>query len=206
MTRIKICGITTLEDALEAVDAGADALGFVLASSPRLVRPDLAREIRRQLPPFVHVVGVFVNAPLERVRSVVEEVGIDTVQLPGEETPDYCARLGVAVLKRFPVGEEDTAESIQSRVDGYRVSGCLLDPGTGGGRTFRWEVGRGIGLPLIIAGGLNAANVAEAVRRVRPYAVDVSSGVEDAPGRKDPDRVRAFIEAVRGEDARHVAR
>jgi phosphoribosylanthranilate isomerase len=160
MTRIKICGITTLEDALEAVDAGADALGFVLASSPRLVRPDLAREIRRQLPPFVHVVGVFVNAPLERVRSVVEEVGIDTVQLHGEETPDYCARLGVAVLKRFPVGEEDTAESIQSRVDGYRVSGCLLDPGTGGGRTFRWEVGRGIGLPLIIAGGLNAANVA----------------------------------------------
>jgi len=201
MTRIKICGITNREDAQAAVAAGADALGFVFADSPRRVSAARAREIVDGLPPFITAVGVFVDAAVEQVQQTREQAGLDLVQLHGEEPPEYCERLSGRVLKRFAVRDDDTREGLRARMREYRVRAYMLDPGAGSGQTFRWEIARGIDLPLIIAGGLTPKNVAEVVRMVRPYAVDVSSGVEVAPGKKDPDRIRAFVQAVKEADA-----
>jgi phosphoribosylanthranilate isomerase len=201
MTRIKICGITNLDDARAAVEAGADALGFVFADSRRQVSAGQAREIVAALPPFVSTVGVFVDAPQEQVHRTLERAALDLAQLHGNESPDYCRHLAGRVIKRFPVSDDDTPDSLRARLAGYRVGAYLLDPGRGTGIAFRWEIARGIDLPLMIAGGLNPTNVADAVRIVRPYAVDVSSGIEATPGKKDPDKMRAFVQAVRDADA-----
>lgn len=206
MTRVKICGITTAEDARMAAEAGAHALGFVFADSPRRIEARRARGIVDRLPPFVVTVGVFRDATVEEVRNVVAEAGVDVIQLHGDETPDDCARLGGRVLKRFPVGDGDTVDSVRTRVRGYPVAACLLDPGAGSGRTFPWRLGRAVDLPLVLGGGLAPDNVAAAIREARPWAVDVSSGVELAPGRKCARRVRAFLRAVREEDERSAAR
>lgn len=200
--RVKICGITSLHDAQVAVDAGADALGFMFyVRSPRWIEPEAAGEIVRSLPPFVAAVGVFVNAEESFVRRVAAQCGLDAVQFHGDETPEYCARFEpLRVFKAFRV---NAAESLRALAD-YSTSAWLLDafvpdqPG-GTGRTFNWDLAiqaKQLGRPIILAGGLTPENVADAVRRVRPYAVDVSSGVESAPGRKDPARVRAFVQAA----------
>jgi len=201
MTRVKICGITNLEDALAAVTAGADGLGFVFRESPRHVSPGHARQIVEALPALVTTVGVFMDAPEQRVRETLEQAGLDLVQLHGKESPAYCERFRGRVLKRFPVYVDDTPERLRARMQGYDVRAYMLDPGAGSGQTFRWEIARGINLPLIIAGGLTPENVAEVVRVVRPYGVDVSTGVEAAPGKKDPHRIRAFVHAVKEADA-----
>ncbi len=201
MTRVKICGITNREDAQAAVAAGADALGFVFADSPRRVSAARARQIVDGLPPFITAVGVFVDAAMEQVQQTREQAGLDLVQLHGEEPPEYCERFQGRVLKRFPVYVDDTPKRLRARMQGYDVRAYLLDPGAGSGQTFRWEIAREIELPLIVAGGLTAENVAEVVQIVRPYGVDVSSGVEVAPGKKDPDRVAAFVQAVKEADA-----
>jgi len=205
MTRVKICGITSFEDAECAVEAGADALGFVFAASPRQISPGQARDIVRRLPPFVRTVGVFVDAPFDEVQAVATRAGVDVVQLHGQEEPGYCGRFSRTVLKRLAVSEDDTAEVLAARAASYNVSAVLLDPGAGSGRTFRWELARGIRQLVILAGGLTPENVAAAVCAVRPYGVDVASGVEESPGCKSPARVRAFIEEVRREDAKPVA-
>ena len=206
---VKICGITSLEDARVAVDAGADAVGFVLwPGSPRYVSRETARDIAAALPPFVSRVGVFVDPTSDELRDAAEEIGLDVLQLHGNEDLDTLAPLPRRVLKAVRVGPGfDPEEAL--RHEG-RVAGVLLDakaegglPG-GTGRTFDWSLVRGVrlrGSYVVLAGGLTPENVAGAVKLVRPDAVDVSSGVESSPGRKDPRKIRAFISAARGERA-----
>lgn len=205
MVKVKICGITTIEDALTAVEAGADALGFVFYDkSPRCVEPDKAAGIIRALPPFVTAVGLFVNADIDFLNSTAECCGLDLIQLHGDETPDFCSLVNRRVVKVFRIRD---AQSLDPMKD-YRVAGYLLDAYSpqiygGTGLTFNWDIARDAKKhgPIILAGGLTPDNVREAVDAVRPYAVDVSSGVEAAPGRKDPDKVRKFIEnAKRGRE------
>jgi phosphoribosylanthranilate isomerase len=205
MTRIKICGITTPEDARAACRAGADAIGLVFAESLRRVPIERAREVIAATPALVNIVGVFLNQSIEQVTEIAAAVGLDTVQLHGDEPAEMCAQLRPRVIKRFNVEPGDTLERLAARMRPYRVSGYLLDPGTGSGRTFDWSVAQGIGLPLIVSGGLNAGNVGAAIRALRPYAVDVSSGIESSPGRKDAEQIREFVHRVRKADATNAA-
>jgi phosphoribosylanthranilate isomerase len=197
LPRVKICGITSVQDALHAVRCGADALGLVFyPKSPRCLTRQQAREIVAALPPFVVPVGLFVNCPAAEIGDIAAGCGFDTVQLHGEETPDDC-RLGpLRVIKALRVKDRASLAAI----DDYQVSALLLDawvPGTygGTGQTFNWQLAASAARRhrIVLAGGLSPANVAEAVNIVRPYAVDVSSGVERAPGQKDPELVAAFI-------------
>lgn len=203
MIRIKICGITNLEDALLAAALGAQALGFIFyPKSPRAVSPEAARDIIRGLPPFVLAVGVFVDAEASSVREIAERVGLDWVQLHGRESPQYCRALGRRVVKGFRIQDANSLAALPA----YRgaVQAFLLDtykPGTPGGtgETFDWDLARRAGEygPIILAGGLNAGNVAAAIRAAQPQAVDVASGVEAAPGKKDPEKLRSFFEAIK---------
>ena len=198
MVRVKICGITNLEDALTAVDAGADALGFVFfQGSPRFVSPEQAAEIIRNVPPFVQTVGLFINEDLAMVNAVADQSGLDVIQLHGEESPGYCKSVRRRVIKAFRVKDI----SILDVMVQYQVSGYLLDAWSpaahgGTGQTFNWEIAAEAtkrGLRIVLAGGLTPDNVAEAVTTVKPYAVDVSSGVESSPGHKDSDKIIKFI-------------
>ena len=202
MVRIKICGITNLEDALLAADLGANALGFIFsAKSPRCVAPEAAREIIRQLPPFVVSVGVFVNEEAARVRDLAARVGLDWVQLHGQEPPDYCRSLVRRVLKGFRIKDVHSLKELQAYQGA--VQAFLLDTHkkgqTGGtGEVFDWDLARQAQAygPIVLAGGLTAANVARAIKIAQPQAVDVASGVEAAPGKKNPEKLRAFFKAV----------
>ncbi len=197
MPRVKICGITTLEDALHATACGADALGFVFyAGSPRCVDPDRARGIIAELPPLITTVGLFVNEDPAKIREIVEYCGLTVVQLHGDETPDQCNLPPFRVVKALRL--EPDAEL--STFSGYPVSALLLDasvPGQFGGTGQRcdWDTAARVAERhrVILAGGLTPDNVAQAVCRVRPYGVDVSSGVERQPGQKDPEKVARFI-------------
>ena len=198
MTRVKICGITSPEDALTAVEAGADALGFVFyKESPRHIFPEEAARIIRLLPPFIQVVGLFVNEAPEVVNQISRNCRLGLVQLHGDETPDDCRRIEQRVMKAFRVRSLTCLDPITD----YRLSGCLLDAYSpscygGTGMSFNWEIAREAvarSHRVVLAGGLTPDNVAEAIRQVRPYGVDVSSGVESAPGRKDADKIREFI-------------
>jgi phosphoribosylanthranilate isomerase len=200
--RVKICGITSVEDALVAVDADADALGFVFCdSSPRHIQVSTAARIIAELPPLVAKVGLFVNATAEYIREVVDTTGIDTLQLHGDESPEFCRAFRLKVIKAFRVKDLSSLESLPA----YKIDACLLDAFVadkqgGTGETFNWELARvatRLSSRVILAGGLTPANVAEAVRQVRPYAVDVSSGVEAKPGRKDPQKLRDFIQSAK---------
>lgn len=208
--RIKICGITSRHDAETAVRLGADALGFIFVpESPRLLTMTAAAGIIDALPPFVARVAVTANAAEGTIRQMIQTCGFDTIQLHGEEPPAFCARFeGVKVVKAFRVG----GGFALSRLEEYRTvtDGWLLDAYAAGklggtGETFDWAVAReaaALGHPLILAGGLNAANVGDAVRTVNPYGVDVSSGVEAEPGRKDPQKLADFIRGVRNARSR----
>ena len=202
MVRIKICGITNPEDARLAAELGADALGFIFhPASPRRVGPEAAREIIRQLPPLVLSVGVFVDEEAALVRELAARVGLDWVQLHGRESPEYCRSLGRRVLKGFRI---EAASSLEALAE-YRgaVQAFLLDTYKAGeaggtGETFDWQLARraqDLGA-IVLAGGLTPANVARAIEVARPQAVDVASGVEAAPGKKDPEKLRAFFEQV----------
>ena len=179
-TKIKICGITRLEDALLAADLGADALGFIFAESPRQVIPETAREIISLLPPFVNSVGVFVDEEQESVREIAAYCKLDLVQLHGNESSGYCKALDLKALKVIRVKDEKSIESMAS----YRgtVQGFLLDtyvkglPG-GTGKTFNWELAKQAKKygPVILSGGLNPDNICEAIEKVKPYGVDISS-------------------------------
>lgn len=201
IVKVKICGITCVADALAAVDAGTEALGFMFyAPSPRNVNVDVAAEIIRQLPPFVAKVGVFVNPTEEEVRRAIGECGLDTLQFHGEETPEFCRQFGLKTMKAFRVRD---AESLR-QTDAYANEAWLLDSYVAGqlggtGARFNWDLATEAARrhTVLLAGGLTAENAAEAVRKVRPYGLDVSSGVESAPGRKDAAKVRAFIAAAK---------
>jgi len=203
MTKVKICGITSREDALVAVEAGADALGFVFfEKSPRYLAPEQAAQIIAALPPFVQAVGLFVNAELDFVNRTADLCGLDLVQLHGDESPSYCQSVHRRIMKAFRVrGMESLAV-----LPDYQVSAYLLDAYSpnaygGTGERFDWDCAIAAKKhgPIVLAGGLDPDNVAAAVAKVAPYAVDVSSGVESQPGRKDPEKVRRFIrEAKKG--------
>jgi len=210
-TRIKVCGITTVEDAKEAIRVGVDAIGFIFAEkSPRYISPEKVKEIVAQLVPFVHLVGVFVDSDPVEVQEIIDYCGLTHVQLHGSEDGEYCEKLAQAatpcrLLKAFRVGRETTAADFTPYVDS--VKGYLLDTYVQGqeggtGKTFDWSIIESLGLkqPIILAGGISAENVAQAIKSVRPFAVDVNSGVEDEPGRKDHAKLQQFVELVRGVD------
>jgi phosphoribosylanthranilate isomerase len=204
--RVKICGIQDEAGALAAAEAGADAIGLVFAPSRRQVDLEQARRVGAALPPFVTKVGVVVNEPLDRLRALVDGVRLDAVQLHGDEPADYCAAVrewGVAVIKAVAVaGPLDAV-----RLRALPVSAVLLDthrPGARGGtgEPFDWSLAAPVaaGVRVILSGGLTPENVSAGIRAVRPYAVDVSSGVE-TDGRKDPEKIRRFVAAARSEAA-----
>jgi phosphoribosylanthranilate isomerase len=201
MTKIKICGITNLNDAILALDLGADALGFIFyRNSKRYISKEDASRIISKLPPFGKTVGVFVNQSVEELKSMKREIGFDIFQLHGDEKPDYCRQLGNSVIKAMRVKDRIN----QDDIDSFPVQALLFDAyskgdfgGTGG--SFDWGLLRGItrSKDVILSGGLTAENVAEAIDIVNPYAVDVSTGVEDYPGKKNAVKLKAFIKAVR---------
>ncbi len=207
-TRVKICGITREEDLAAAVAAGADALGFVFyAPSPRCVSPQRAAQLVAQVPAFVSKVGLFVNASEETVRSVMAEVALDLLQFHGDEGAAFCSRFGRPWIKAARVKPGlDLLEYAAAFAGFPGVSGLLLDAHVegfgGGGKAFDWSlIPPSLPLPVILSGGLHPGNVAEAVRAVRPWAVDVSSGVEAARGIKDAQKIAEFIAGVRNADA-----
>lgn len=199
--RVKLCGVTNLDDGLMAAAAGVDALGFIFAASPRRISPEAARRIIRALPPFVKTVGVFVDEAVDEVERIMLFCGLDMVQLHGDESPDLCGRLMPRSIKAVQVQGRSSLDSLQ-RYRG-RVRGVVLDAWSAGrrggiGRPFDWGVLQGVSLPgpMILAGGLGPENVREAVLAVRPYGIDINSGVESQPGRKDPARLAAVMRAI----------
>jgi phosphoribosylanthranilate isomerase len=201
-TRVKICGITRREDALAAVEAGADALGFVFYEpSPRCVDIDVAADIAAELPPFVTTVALFVNAEAERIARVVDAVGVDLLQFHGQECPEYCAQHRRPWIRAIRMKAETDLQAEQYRY--ARARGLLLDayrPGVPGGtgETFDWDrIPAEMAPRIVLAGGLDPGNVGDAVRRVQPFAVDVSGGVEADKGIKDAMKIKQFIDEVR---------
>jgi len=203
--KIKICGITNLEDAGVAVEAGADALGFVFYSqSPRFIESAIAKRIIAQLPPFVIPVGVFVNHDQETIRNVFDECGLAFAQLHGEETPTFCESLGRPVLRALRLRDRGSLLALAENKGRMGVRGFVVDAFSreaygGTGQTVDWSLAREVAqaAPILLAGGLTASNVQEAIRKVQPYGVDVSSGVEKSPGQKDHEKIRNFTQAVR---------
>ena len=196
-TRLKICGVTNEEDAIMISNLGADAIGFVFAESKRKITPEKAKEIIKILPPFVTTVGIFMDTNLSEVNEIAAYAFIDMVQLHGNETCEYCDKVNRKVIKGIPVTGNDTKETLTEKMRGYSVTAFILDPGKGSGKTFDWDIARGIDKPLIIAGGLTPDNVRQVVRDLHPYGVDVSTGVEKGYGKKDKEKVKRFIEEVK---------
>ena len=201
MIKIKICGITNLEDALAAADFGADALGFNFhKKSPRCIELEKATEIIAQLPPFIMPVAIFVNEREDRVREIQARTCIQTVQFHGDESPEFCQRFGRRVIKAFQVKDKESLKAMAH----YRVGAFLLDSYREGmrggtGTTFDWHlavVAKTFG-KIILAGGLTPENVSEAVKLVQPYGVDVTGGVEKEKGIKDHAKLKKFITEVR---------
>ena len=199
--KVKICGMTQLKDALFAVEQGVDAVGFIFyKKSPRAVTMKTVREIIKKLPPLVETVGVFVNESAERVNKMADYCGLDLVQLHGEESPAFCRKIHRRVIKAFRVKDLQSIKQLEK----FPVSGFLLDTFSddlhgGTGKTFDWNLAlpaKKMG-PVILAGGLTPRNILQAVRQVRPYGVDVCSGVEKSPGIKDLEKVRAFLKNIR---------
>ena len=199
--KVKICGMTQLKDALFAVEQGVDAVGFIFyKKSPRAVTMKTVREIIKKLPPLVETVGVFVNESAERVNKMADYCGLDLVQLHGEESPAFCRKIHRRVIKAFRVKDIQSIKQLEK----FPVSGFLLDTFSddlhgGTGKTFDWNLAlpaKKMG-PVILAGGLTPRNILQAVRQVRPYGVDVCSGVEKSPGIKDLEKVRAFLKNIR---------
>ena len=204
MTFIKICGITNLDDALAAVAAGADALGFnFYKPSPRYISPQSANEIIKQLPNSVLTVGIFVSDPLKSVRSIANEAGLGALQLHGDESADYCRELARdhCVIKTLAVSDDFNLHLTQE----YKVDAIMLDTSDkrlrgGTGRSFDWTIAQRVSelVPkLFLAGGLSPENIQEAIETVRPYGVDACSALEDTPRKKNHKRMRAFIEIAR---------
>jgi phosphoribosylanthranilate isomerase len=200
--KVKICGITRVEDAKAAADAGADAIGFMFfAQSPRAVSIDAAAEIGFDLSPWVMKVGVFVDPEPDFVFAAIQTAGLNLLQFHGNETPEFCSQFGVMSMKALRIKDRSSLEVVPS----YHTDALLLDSYVAGkqggtGEKFNWDLAieaKSFRKPIFLAGGLTAENVAEAVRRVEPFGVDVSSGVEQAPGHKDHAKIRRFITAVR---------
>ncbi|MDH4361791.1 MAG: phosphoribosylanthranilate isomerase [Nitrospirota bacterium] len=203
--KIKICGITNQEDAETAVHEGADALGFVFYSqSPRYVEPAVAKRIIESLPPFVLPIGVFVNQDLDTVRGLFDDCGLALAQLHGDESPGFCESLRRPVLRALRLRDRTSFLALAEFKGRMGVRGFVVDAFSemvygGTGHTTDWSLAAEVAkaVPILLAGGLTSENVQEAIRQVQPYGVDVSSGVEQSPGRKDSAKIRAFIQSVR---------
>lgn len=203
--KIKICGMTNPQDAEAAIEAGADALGFVFyAKSPRSIEPAVAKRIIAHLPPFVIPVGVFVNQDRDTIRNVFDECGLAFVQLHGDETPTFCESLGRPVLRALRLRDRSSLLALAEYKGRMGVRGFVVDAFStqaygGTGETVDWSLAHEVArvAPVILAGGLTSGNVQEAIRHVQPYGVDVSSGVELSPGQKDHEKIRSFTQAVR---------
>lgn len=201
--QVKICGITRIQDALVAVEAGADALGFMFYQpSARYITPAAAEKITRELPPAIARVGVFVDASPEFILEAASRCGLTMLQLHGSESPEFCRQFSLPILKAFRIKDNESLRPLPS----YNCAGWLLDSYVAGqsggtGEKFNWQfaiAARRLGGGKIwLAGGLTPGNVAEAIRQVQPFAVDVSSGVESAPGLKDPAKIRQFLRAAK---------
>lgn len=223
-TNIKICGLTNVDDARAAVEAGAHRIGLVLAESPRRVTAAQSLDIVRAVRHESDVIGVFRDQPPDFVNPLIDLAALDDgVQLHGDEPPEWCSRYNVAVIRRIKVTSDDTTQTLAAKIEPYRphalplafgepmttrtrltgdrILAFLLDPGAGSGQTFDWNIARGLPHRFYISGGLTPDNVGAAVRLLRPYGVDVSSGVELSPGRKDHVKMRDFVQAVREADA-----
>jgi phosphoribosylanthranilate isomerase len=202
---VKICGITEGEDALAAVKLGADALGFIFASSPRQVSMQKARRIINAIPPFVKTVGVFVNEGAKTIREHINYCGLDLVQLHGDESPEFCRELMPYTIKAFRLKDDSglqLCEDYQANVRALLLDTYAKDKAGGTGKTFDWQLAVKIkeaGIPVILSGGLGPSNVTEAIQVVRPYAVDVNSGVEERPGKKSYVLMKELMEKVIGE-------
>jgi phosphoribosylanthranilate isomerase len=195
--RIKICGITNLEDALIATYLGADALGFVFAKeSPRAITPDTARNIISKLPPFIVSVGVFVDTPEEEILSIIGHTGIQCVQLHGNESPAEYSKIGIPVIKAFRVNEHFRVDTLaQFPATAYLLDTFVKGTAGGTGKTFDWNIAvaaKAYGR-IILAGGLTPENIEDAIRKVQPYGVDISSGVESIPGKKDKRKLQQLF-------------
>lgn len=200
--KVKICGITNVADGVAAAEAGADMIGLMFyEGSPRTVSFANAAEISRALPPFTVKVGVFVNPTEDAVMRAIGDCGVSLLQFHGEETPEFCTQFGVMSMKAFRVrGPESLAELPKYQTDAWLLDAFSPDAHGGTGAIFNWNLAveaAQLGRPIFLAGGLTPENVGEAVRRVQPFGVDVSSGVESALGKKDHAKVRAFVEAAR---------
>lgn len=200
MVKVKICGITNYDDAAMAVSLGADALGFIFAqASPRKIEPAKAADIIRRLPPFIKSVGVFVNEDINKIRDIADYCGLDCIQLHGDETPETCETLMPRTIKAIRVKNDFDASRLLSYSG--KVRALLLDTYSekaagGTGKTFNWDKAleiKTLGLPVILAGGLTTSNIAEAIRKVRPYGVDINSGIEKSPGIKDHELMKEMF-------------
>jgi len=204
MVKIKICGITNLKDALKISKLRPDALGFVFyKKSPRYIAPDEAKEIIHHTPSVIKKVGVFVNAKGKDIKNIAQDLKLDMLQFHGDESPKFCARFKhYKIIKAFRIKEEKSLKDLKH----YSVWGFLLDSYNknlfgGSGKTFRWQMVRKTKLPgknLFLSGGLDVKNIGRAIKLIKPNWVDVSSSVESSPGKKDYQKVKNFIEVVRG--------
>jgi phosphoribosylanthranilate isomerase len=202
--RVKICGITNLPDAQASVRAGADAVGFMFYDqSPRFIPTKIAAEISRGLPPFTLRVGVFVNPSEEFVRYAIGACGLGLLQFHGDEPPEFCTQFGLMSMKAFRVRDAGSLKELPKyRTDAWLLDAYVSEAFGGTGETFNWNLAmevQKLGKPIFLAGGLTQDNVAEAIRQVKPFGVDVSSGVECSPGKKDPAKVREFIKSVKSQ-------
>ncbi|MBI5206658.1 MAG: phosphoribosylanthranilate isomerase [Candidatus Firestonebacteria bacterium] len=202
MTKIKICGITNRIDALGCASLGVDAIGFIFAPGPRQITSKEAKKIIQVLPPYITTVGVFVNETAEKINEIVNFCKLDIVQLHGQEPPEYCKKITGRIVKTFHIKNKESLNPISL----YAASAILLDTYSekkqgGTGENFNWELVSDLHLKyyIILAGGLTPLNVDKAISIVNPYAVDVSSGVEKSPGKKDFNKMKEFVEKVRAQ-------
>lgn len=200
--RVKICGITNLDDARVAAEAGADMLGFIFCdNSPRFLTLRTAADIATQLPPHIAKVGVFVNPDEDLVMRAIGDCGLNILQFHGDEPPEFCTQFGLMSMKAFRMRDEASLRALSEyHTDAWLLDTYSPDKAGGTGTTFNWALAiaaQKLGKPIFLAGGLTPENVAEAVQHVRPFAVDVSSGVESSPGKKDYTKVHRFVRAAK---------
>lgn len=203
MVKVKICGITNPQDALMAAGLGVDMLGFIFASSPRQVTPRQARDIIHALPPFVKTVGVFVDEEIKSMQDIMNFCGLDLIQLHGNEPPHVCKEFMPHTIKAFRIKDELSLQAIKPYHG--KVKALLLDTYSeekkgGTGKTFDWDLSvrnRGMEVPIILSGGLRPSNIQRAISTVQPYAVDVNSGIEECPGKKEPLLMKELMEKIK---------
>lgn len=201
MFKVKICGITNLQDARLAIKSGADAVGFIFAKSPRRISITKAAQIAKEVAGAVNIVGVFVDTPKNKIKKIIKQCRLDYIQLHGNESPEFCSSFkNIKIIKTIHVQNKDSFKGISA----YKVSAILLDTYVygkqgGTGKSFDWRLIKDIKQPLILSGGLNAGNVKKAIKIVKPHAVDVCSGVERAFGKKDPRKLKQFLKNLKPE-------